>query len=124
MIAAYYDRTAESRSLFAGLKIAGDPSFAGNLGRYDVIKINVQDFLGASKDIDVSLGEMERSILWELLDAYPDVRYFDNTKLVRAMNDIFAATRRPFVIIIDEWDSIFREHKDKKDWQEKYLDFT
>ena len=123
MIAAYYDRTAESRSLFAGLKIAGDPSFAGNLGRYDVIKINVQDFLGASKDIDVSLGEMERSILWELLDAYPDVRYFDNTKLVRAMNDIFAATRRPFVIIIDEWDSIFREHKDKKDWQEKYLDF-
>ena len=29
----------------------------------------------------------------------------------------------PFVILIDEWDCIFREHKNDKEAQKKYLDF-
>ena len=29
----------------------------------------------------------------------------------------------PFVVIIDEWDCIFREYKQDKEAQEKYLDF-
>ena len=28
-----------------------------------------------------------------------------------------------FVIIIDEWDAIFREYKDDREGQKKYLDF-
>lgn len=32
---------------------------------------------------------LERSVLWELLDVYSDVRYFDNTNLARSMQDIY-----------------------------------
>lgn len=39
------------------------------------------------------------------------------------MQDIYAQTGIPFVIIIDEWDCIFREYKNNKEAQEKYLDF-
>lgn len=49
--------------------------------------------------------------------------YFDDTDLAESMQDIYENTKRPFVIIIDEWDCIFREYKQDKDAQEFYLDF-
>ena len=39
------------------------------------------------------------------------------------MQDIYAESKCPFVLIIDEWDCIFREFKNDKEAQEKYLDF-
>lgn len=62
---------------------------------------------------------MLRDIQWE----YPDIDYFDKNDLSESMQDIYAQTGIPFVIIIDEWDCIFREYKNNKEAQEKYLDF-
>ena len=39
------------------------------------------------------------------------------------MQDIFAESECPFIVIIDEWDCIFREFKHDKAAQEIYLDF-
>ena len=39
------------------------------------------------------------------------------------MKDIFAKTKCPFVILIDEWDCLFREYKKDREAQKKYLDF-
>mgnify|MGYP000776621134 CR=1 FL=1 len=49
--------------------------------------------------------------------------YFDENDLIEAMQDVYEETRRPFVVIIDEWDCIFREYKEDKEAQEIYLDF-
>ena len=35
----------------------------------------------------------------------------------------FLIPRCPFVILIDEWDCLFREYKQDKEAQKKYLDF-
>ncbi|MEI3238748.1 MAG: AAA family ATPase [Lachnospiraceae bacterium] len=43
--------------------------------------------------------------------------------LIQAMKDVFSHTKCPFVILIDEWDCLFREYKQDKDAQKKYLDF-
>ena len=123
MIAAYYDRTADVEQEFRELKIGGEPTFKEYLGKYDVIQVNVQGFLSDSQSVDDLLAQIQKAILWDLLEAYPDFRYFDTNKLVRTMSDVYRNTKRPFVIIIDEWDCIFREYQNRKDWQEKYLDF-
>ena len=39
------------------------------------------------------------------------------------MKGVFSYTRCPFVILIDEWDCLFREYKQDKEEQKKYLDF-
>ena len=54
---------------------------------------------------------------------YPDVDYYDDTDLSESMQDVYAQTRCPFIIIIDEWDCIFREYKQDREAQETYLDF-
>ena len=45
MLTAYYCRTCDSRALFENLKIAQDESFERHLNRYDVLFLNVQEFL-------------------------------------------------------------------------------
>ncbi len=39
------------------------------------------------------------------------------------MKDIYAKTKRSFVILIDEWDCLFREYQQNQNAQKKYLDF-
>ena len=55
--------------------------------------------------------------------AYPDVDFYDSTDLVQSMQDAYANNKRQFVILIDEWDGIFREFKDDREGQKRYLDF-
>ena len=62
-------------------------------------------------------------MLRDMKREYPDVDYFDENDLIEAMQDVYEETRRPFVVIIDEWDCIFREYKEDKEAQEIYLDF-
>ena len=45
MLAAYYSRGCDSEALFDGLKIENSPDFHDYLNRYDVIALNMQEFL-------------------------------------------------------------------------------
>lgn len=39
------------------------------------------------------------------------------------MKDVYSYTKHPFVILIDEWDCLFREYQQDQEAQKKYLDF-
>lgn len=121
MLSAYYGCGEDTSGLFANLKIASDESYREHLNKYDVIKINMQEFLSATHDVDEMLKALQKRVLMELKRAYPD--YADEGQLVWSMQDVFAATKRPFVILIDEWDCLFREYAHNTDAQKKYLDF-
>ncbi len=45
MLCAYYDHTVDSRSLFADLQIANDPSFEKHLNKYPVICLDMSYFV-------------------------------------------------------------------------------
>ena len=123
MVVAYYDRTANVEDTFHDLLIANDEDFAKHANQYDVIHINMQDFLSRAQDMGSLLQALEKSILWDLLEEYPGYSYLDKTDLTRTMADVYRHTKRAFVVVIDEWDCVFRVYSDRKDWQEKYLDF-
>ena len=53
MLCAYYDESCDSRSLFADLKIAGDPSFEEHLNKYPVIYLDLSEFMGSIKDASI-----------------------------------------------------------------------
>ena len=123
MLAAYYGRGCDSREMFSGFEIAADESFEKHLNRYDVIFLNMQEFLSRSKDINGLIDRISRLVIRDLKGLYPGVDYFDDTNVVDSIQDVYAAEGHPFVVIIDEWDCIFREYKNDKASQEIYLDF-
>ena len=123
MLTAYYSRGYHAEQLFSKFEIAKNNQFEKYLNQYDTISVNMQEILSRSKSIDELTDRFKRLIIRELKGEYPDVDYFDDTDLIECMQDIYAQKKQAFVIIIDEWDCIFREYKEDKDVQEKYLDF-
>ena len=123
MLSAYYSRGCDSEKLFSGLEITGDESFSKYLNRYDTIFLNMQEFLSRSRDVHGLIRRVTELVLRELKAMYPDTDYYDDTDLSESMQDVYTQTHHPFIVIIDEWDCIFREYKQDKEAQEIYLDF-
>lgn len=123
MLAAYYSRGCDSGRLFEGFGITQDESFEQHLNNYDTIFLNMQEFLSRSRNVRELTERLKKTVLRELKMAYPDVDYFDDTDLIDSIQDVYSQKKRPFIIIIDEWDCIFREYKQDKKAQEAYLDF-
>ena len=93
MLSAYYSRGCDSKELFQNLEIAEDAQFETYLNQYDVIFLNVQEFLSQSKNIDEMISLIRRSVLWDLLGEYPEFRYFDTFNLTRTMQDVYQQTK-------------------------------
>ena len=123
MLCAYYDRSCDSRTMFEGLEIASAPSFEKHLNKYDVIFINMQEFLSESGNINELLNLLSARVIRDLKREYPGYLDSDEKNLIFALMDIYSYTKSGFVFIIDEWDCIFRENRNDKDAQNKYLDF-
>lgn len=123
MLAAYYGKKNITRELFQGLQIEKSSSFEKNLNKYHVIFLNMQDFLSKADNIWQMRELIEKAILRELFREYPKVDYPDKEDLVGVWQEIYAEYADSFVVIIDEWDCIFREKRDDKLAQKYYLDF-
>lgn len=123
MLVAYYDRECDSRELFQGYKIEEVASFEEHLNKYNVISLNMLDFYKRGKPVEEMLEKLEKALLWEIVEVYPDIRYYDTTDLVRTLMDVYTNTKIPIIFVIDEWDCIFRESKDDLEGQKIYLDF-
>lgn len=123
MLAAYYDRSVDTKNLFQELKISSTEEYEKHLNQYDVLKINMQEFLSATENIDQMLRMLNEYLIFDLKEQYGQVRFRDESNLVQVMKDIYSYTRHPFVILIDEWDCLFREYQQDQEAQKKYLDF-
>lgn len=123
MLSAYYHSETDSDPLFRNLKIAADPFYDKYRNHYEVVLINMQDFYHKAIDIRQMIQNMNIRICHELTKKFSDVAYTDPADAAETMYDIFLSTDRTFIILIDEWDCIFRESDiSEKDWQ-LYLDF-
>ena len=123
MLAAYYDRGEDSAPLFHSLKISNAASYQQHLNQYDVLKVNMQEFLSMTHSMDEMLTMLQKYLVFDLTDHFQEVRFRDENNLIQVMKDIYAKTKRSFVILIDEWDCLFREYQQNQDAQKKYLDF-
>ena len=122
MLVAYYSRGCNSKELFEKLKIAGDAGFEEHLNKYNVIHLNMQQFLGRTKTIDEMLELLTRKVTRELKREFANVTYYEED-LVSVIEEIYSQTHSFFIFIIDEWDCIFRVKGNDTDAQKIYLNF-
>jgi hypothetical protein len=66
---------------------------------------------------------MQKIVIRDFKRAYPDVELMSDIDLIQTIDDVYAAIDRQAVIVIDEWDAVFRERPDDKEGQTEYLDY-
>ena len=122
MLCAYYDHSCDSRSLFADLQIAKDPSFEEHLNKYPVLYLDLSEFVSRFHDDDV-VGKIDSALKVGVLEAYPDVAVKNDDDLMDCLIRIMEATGEHFMFIIDEWDAICREFKVGTKTMDSYVDW-
>ena len=101
MLYAYYDKSSDSRELFAPYKIANDPSFGQHLNKYPAIFLDMTFFTTEYEGRDDIVDIIQTAIIKDLRKAYPDVETDDDAGLIDVLLDINMATGEKFVMIID-----------------------
>ena len=123
MLAAYYSKGCDSKELFDGLDVVKDKKYYEHLNKYHVIYINMQEFLSDSENIDDMISLLKQSIIIDLEDEFQNINLHTELGLIYSMKRAYNSKGVPFVILIDEWDCVMREHRNNKEALEKYLDF-
>ena len=110
MLCAYYDKSCNSRELFADLEIASHPSFEEHLNKYPVIYLDLSEFVMRFHETDV-VDILDKRLLEDVQEAYPDHKTKEGDDLMDSLVRIAEQTGDRFFFIIDEWDAICHEYK-------------
>jgi hypothetical protein len=122
MLAAYYDRTCDSKTLFDKYEIAGKDGYTKHMNKYDVIQLDIADIrteLGTSTNIASHIAQL---VIEDLKEYYGEYIRPEDKTLPTVLMNIYQKTGTEFVILIDEWDAIFRDDKYDDKSQREYID--
>ena len=123
MLAAYYSKGCDSRELFEKLKISSASDFEKHLNKYDVIKFDMQNFCNNAGCPDKILNYLQSVLLEELDREFSECNVKEYPKVSIALREINRITGKQFIILIDEWDAIFRLYPQNTELQTQYIDF-
>ena len=122
MLNAYYDQSCDSRSLFADLEVANDPSFERHLNKYPVIYVDMTSFVTRFGNDDI-IKRMNAEIIADIQRAFPEVPLMDDDDMMKYLIRIVESTGLRFFFIIDEWDAICREFQPGSKAMDEYVNW-
>ena len=124
MIAAYFSKGADSRTLFDSLNIGKKELYPSHLNRHNVIHISFNKLPRQCRDYAQYIERIERQIIDDLGEAYPDIPARDTDAVWDILLKIHTdspGTR--FIFVLDEWDFIFHRDFITQQNKEDYIDF-
>ena len=119
MIDAYYSKGCCSKELFSKFEISTKPDFEEHLNKYNVIHLDISSF--ADSFVDNIVEKIVEFLYEEFRKKYKSIDYSKpiNTVLLQ----LSQKSKSLFVIVIDEWDCLIRNHCDKPKLIHEYLQF-
>lgn len=127
MLAAYYSCGCDSQILFSNTDISKAPSYHQELNKNNVIYMDIQWFRSVTKGKghpERIVPYMQEQIISELQLNYGNLLTEALSSLLpEALLQIHTLTQEKFIVIIDEWDCLFREEKYNTTLQEEYINF-
>lgn len=110
MIDAYYSLGSDSRELFAPFEIAAKPDFEEYLNKYNVIHLDISSVADFHKE---DLVDEIKKRLCRDFEAECNIKIDKEQDINLIIHDIYTLSEKTFVIIIDEWDCVVRNHADR-----------
>ncbi len=143
MLLAYYSKGYDGQKIFDGLKITDNDcnaSYETHLNKYDVIYIDMNsirdDYIAYTEDEDLQVkgvstivDYLQYSVIEELKENknYAELlsksRKVGKKNLSSALKVICNHTKEQFILIMDEWDLIYRDYRNNTQLQESFIDF-
>lgn len=122
MLAAYYDKTCDSSMMFQDLQIASESSYQEHINNSAVLYLDISWFRMIAGGAEKIVSTLQNEVVKELRETYSGCVVEDVVSLPLALAGINERFGEKFVIIIDEWDCLFREDKFDEKAQKEYIE--
>lgn len=123
MLAAYYSKGCNSEGLFSKLKIGGETDWKKYLNQYNIIYLDLQWCIESAGGPNEVVPYISKNVIKELKDIYPTISEVNPISVPEMLLRIHAATGEKFIVIIDDWDILFRTENADVNIREKYINF-
>lgn len=121
MLTAYYGRGCDSHELFRDLDISRTANYEKYMNAYNSIYLDIADERCGCKSAVEVVPRIQEKVIEELRQEYENVLSDDENSLVEALAQINQKTGVEFVVIIDEWDALFRDDADDVEAEKEYI---
>lgn len=121
MLCAYYDRSCDSHDLFRNLNIAGKNGYEEHLNQYDVLYLDMTWFISNSKNIGDTVKNLQSAVIKEIKSIYTEFDIEEKAPLPVVLATVSEKNAKKFIVIIDEWDALFREARENTALQGEYV---
>lgn len=135
MLSAFFSKGCDSKEMFKGLKISESKNYQDHLNKYDVIywdmnsvRDNFMAYIDDSslhiEGIDDIVDYMQYVTLHEIKkhEQFNEIINSDSLIGKKSLKQAIAVTKNKFVLIMDEWDLIYREYREDTALQKKFID--
>lgn len=121
MIGAFLGKGQDSRAIFSDLLIGKEKEAINHANQYNVIHISFNEMPRVCKSYEQYISRIEKRLIVDLQEAYPDCRISDEGAVWDALMQVFSVNgNEKFVFVLDEWDFIFHKdfitEEDKRDY--------
>ena len=140
MLSAYYSKGYVGQKIFDDLKISKAKNFAEHLNKYNVIYIDMNSikdkYISYKSDqslyidaIDDIVDFLQYMVMRDLKENKEYAEQISRDPLIgkkslsSALEAIYKHTGEQFILIMDEWDLIYREFQNESALQEKFIEF-
>ena len=110
LMKAYFSKGCDSREIFENLKIAEEPCFEENLNKFNVLSIDLGGFFSSSKNKNEILLNLYSELLEDFRKEFPSIEFSEKDSVAKMIQRTYTETSTQFIIIIDEYDVLVREH--------------
>lgn len=123
LVAAFFSKGCESKSLFDTLKIKRNPEYETHLNQHNVIFIDFSKLPFPCDDYNTYINAIAKKILADLLLQYPQCNISEQDAPWDALEVIRSTTGERFIFVMDEWDFIFHDETFQEKDCMKFLRF-
>ncbi len=107
MIASFFGRAFDQKSLFSSLAVGADPVAMAHCGRYELLYLNMSKVAENVTDGGLYLSKLKSDLFRDFRNAYPNLAFDEQQGISAALNQIYNAVGTQFVVVMDEWDYLF-----------------
>lgn len=122
LLAAYYDKSCDSSSLFDDLQVSSDENYRKYMNRFNVLYLDVAVFMSEIQKPAELVQNIRNTVFTSVCEKMDEGVPGENS-----LSDLLMSFVRKdgdqFVAIIDEWDAPIRDSRFTPEFQKEYLDF-
>lgn len=122
MLCAYYSKGCDSKAIFDKFEISKDKDYLTHLNKHNVLYFDMQHYGGNDETGEHFIESLHKSVVNGLKKEFPEAFEGSDIKYLQdAIDLVHQKLGETFILVIDEWDYLFRNYPENRKVQKNFM---